>query len=68
MRFNFILFMVLMFLSSSIVTSESAKVVEVVELDHPVMDAKDKMQGSNGVDVVKLTASSEQPALILQNR
>ncbi len=59
MRFNFILFVVLTFLFSSIASSENAKALEVVELDHPVMEAKDKMQGSKGVDVVKLTASSD---------
>lgn len=59
MRFNFILFVFFILLFSSIATSENAKAVEVVELDHPVMDAKDKMQGSKGVDVVKLTASSD---------
>jgi hypothetical protein len=53
MPFNFILFVVLMLLLSSIATAE------VVELDHPVMEAKDKMQGSKGVDVVKLTVSSD---------
>jgi hypothetical protein len=59
MRFIFILFVVLMLLFSTIATSENAKAVEVVELNHPVMDVKDKMQGSKGVDVVKLTASSD---------
>lgn len=59
MRFNFILFVVLTFLFSSIASSENAKALEVVELDHPVMEAKDKMQGSKGVDVVKLTVGSD---------
>ncbi len=54
MRFHFILFVVLMFLVPVMATPESSKTVEIVELDHPVLDAKDKMQGSNGVDVVKL--------------
>ena len=59
MRFNFILFVVLLFLYPSMAIPESSKAVEVVELNHPVRDIKDKMQGSDGVDVVKLTASSD---------
>ncbi len=59
MRINFILFVVPVFLFPSMATPESSKAVEVVGLDHPVLDAKDKMQGSKGVDVVKLTISSD---------
>jgi hypothetical protein len=59
MRFIFILFVVLRLLFSTIATTANAKAVEVVVLDHPVMGAQDKMQGSKGVDVVKLTAGSD---------
>ena len=59
MRINFILFTILVFQFPSLILAAPEASKTVVELDHPVMDAKDKMQGSKGVDVVKVTVKND---------